>query len=83
MKREHYLVLTMHWIKVTKVSFGLAQRFAALQLPSFTLALLLHETHLVVVRGLIHQDVSPKSVNEESSTEPRSYNRQVSRSLQL
>ena len=28
----------------------------------------LDETHLVVVRGLIHQEVSPKCVNKESST---------------
>ena len=42
----------------------------------------LDETHLVVVRELIHQ-VSPKCVNEESSTERRSYNRQVNRSPQL
>ena len=32
----------------------------------------LDETHLVVVRGLIHQKVSPKCVNEDSSTERRS-----------
>ena len=28
------------------------------------------------MRGLIHQEVSPKCINEESSTERRSYNRQ-------
>ena len=38
---------------------------------------------LAVVRELIHQDVSPKCVNEENSTERRSYNRQVNRSPQL
>ena len=27
----------------------------------------LNETHLVVVKGLIHQEVSPKYINEESS----------------
>ena len=32
----------------------------------------LDKTHLVVVRELIHQEVSPKCVNEESSTERRS-----------
>ena len=26
----------------------------------------LHETHLVVVRGIIHQELLPKSVNEEA-----------------
>ena len=30
----------------------------------------------------LHQEVSPKCVNEESSTERRSYNRQVNRSPQ-
>ena len=43
----------------------------------------LDETHLVVVRGLTHQDVLPKCVNEESPTGWRSYNRQVNRSSQL
>ena len=43
----------------------------------------LDETHLVVVRESIHQDVSPKSVNNESSIERRSYNRHVDRSPQL
>ena len=43
----------------------------------------LDETHLVVVRGLIHHEVSPKCVNEESSTDRRSYNRQVNRYPQL
>ena len=33
--------------------------------------------------GLIHQENPLKCVNEESSTERRSYNRQVSRSPQL
>ena len=42
----------------------------------------LGETHLVVVRGFIYQ-VSPKCVNEESSTERRNYNSQVNRSPQL
>ena len=41
------------------------------------------ETHLVVVRGLIHQEVSPEYVNKESSTERCSYNRQANRSPQL
>ena len=41
------------------------------------------ETHLVLVRGLINQEVSPKCVNEESSTKRRSDNRQVNRSPQL
>ena len=41
------------------------------------------ETHLVVVRGFIHQEVSPKYVNEESSIERCSYNCQVNRSPQL
>ena len=49
----------------------------------FTQEVLLNETHLVAVRGLIHQEVSPESINEESSTEHRSYNRQVNRSPQL
>ena len=44
---------------------------------------LLDETHLVVVRGFIHQAVSPKYLNEESSNERRRYNRQVNRSPQL
>ena len=43
----------------------------------------LDETHLIMVRGLIHQEVSPKCVNEESSIEHRTYNHQVNRSLQL
>ena len=43
----------------------------------------LDETQLIVVRGLIHQKVSPNCVNEESSTERRSYNCQVNRSPQL
>ena len=43
----------------------------------------LDETHLVVVRELIYQEVSPKYVNEESSTERHSYNRQVNRPPQL
>ena len=33
----------------------------------------LDKTHLVVMRGVIHQEVSPKRVNEETSTERRSY----------
>ena len=41
------------------------------------------ETHLVVVRELIYQELSPKCVNAENSTERRSYNRQVNRSPQL
>ena len=45
--------------------------------------LLIDKTHLVVAKGLIHQDVSPKCFNEESSTERRSYNRQVKRSPPL
>ena len=45
--------------------------------------LFLDETYLVSVRGLIYQKVSPKYVNEESSTERRSFNRQVNRSPQL
>ena len=44
--------------------------------------LLLDDTHLVVVKGLIRQ-VPPKCVSEESSTERHSYNRQVNRSPQL
>ena len=43
----------------------------------------LDETHLVAVRGLIHYKVSTKYVNEESSTERLSYNRQVNRFPQL
>ena len=43
----------------------------------------LDETHLVLVKGLIHQEVSPKCVKEKSSNERRSYNRQVNRSPQL
>ena len=39
----------------------------------------LDETHLIVVRELIYQEVSHKYVKEESSTECRSYNRQVQR----
>ena len=35
------------------------------------------KTHLVKVRGLIHQEVSTECVNEESSTKRRSYIRQV------
>ena len=49
----------------------------------FTPTVPLDETHLAVVRGLIHQEVSPKCVNEESSTERHSYNRQVNRSSPL
>ena len=45
--------------------------------------LFLDETYPVAVRGLIYQKVSPKYVNEESSTERRSFNRQVNRSPQL
>ena len=41
------------------------------------------ETHLVVVRELIYQELSPKCVNAENSTERRSYNRQVNGSPQL
>ena len=48
-----------------------------------TVLIPLDETHLVVVRGLIKKEVSPKCVNKESSTERRSYNRQVNRSPQL
>ena len=43
----------------------------------------LDETHLLVVRRFIRQEVSPKCVNEESLTESLSYNRQVNRSPQL
>ena len=39
-------------------------------------------SNLVIVRGLIHQEVSPKCANEESSTERRSCNRQANRSPQ-
>ena len=49
----------------------------------FTYPVPLDDTHLVMVRGLIHQDISPKCVKEESSTERRSYKRQVNRSPQL
>ena len=48
-----------------------------------TALLPLDETYFVAVRGLIHQEVSLKCVNEESSTERRSFNRQVNRSPQL
>ena len=41
---------------------------------------ILDETHLVMVRGLIRQAVSLNCVSEESSTERRSYIRQVNRS---
>ena len=37
----------------------------------------LDETHLVVVRGFIHREVSTKCVNKESSTERHSDNRQA------
>ena len=43
----------------------------------------LDKTHLVVARGIIHQDASLKCINEENLTERRSYNRQVNRSPQL
>ena len=43
----------------------------------------LNESNFVMMRGLIHQEVSPKCVNEENSTECRSYNRHVNRSPQL
>ena len=49
----------------------------------FTRSLPLDETHFVVARRRIHQEFSPKCVNEESSTERHSYNRQVNKSLQL
>ena len=42
----------------------------------------LDETHLVL-RGFAHQEVSPKCISEETSTERRSYNRQVNGSPQL
>ena len=49
-----------------------------------TVLIPLDETHLVLVRGLIKKEVSRKCVNkEESSTERRSYNRQVNKSPQL
>ena len=57
----------------SRVSVSFAYRYASCPLD---------ETHLVVVRRLTHQEVSPKCVNE-SSTERRSYNRQVNRSSQL
>ena len=37
-----------------------------------TLELPLDETQLVMMSGLIHEEVSPESVNEESSAERRS-----------
>ena len=55
----------------------------ASKLELFTKAVPLDETHSVVVGGLIHQEVSPKCNNEESSTERHRYNRQVNRSPQL
>ena len=47
-----------------------------------TLAVPLNKTHFIVVRGLICSEVPPQCVNEESSTERCSYNRQVNRSPQ-
>ena len=43
----------------------------------------LDKTHLVAVRGLIHYKVSTKCINQESSSESRSYNRQVNSSFQI
>ena len=43
----------------------------------------LNETHFVVVMELIRQEVSLKCVKEDSSTERRSYSRQVNGSPQL
>ena len=40
----------------------------------------LNETHLAMVSGVIHCDVSPESINKESSTECHSYNHLVNRS---
>ena len=42
----------------------------------------LDETRLLL-RGSVHQEVSPKCINEETSTERRSYNCQVNGSPQL
>ena len=42
----------------------------------------LDETHLVL-RGFVHQEVSPKCISWETSTERRSYNRPVKGSPQL
>ena len=38
----------------------------------------LHDTHLVAVSEVFLQEVSPKCVNEENSTECHSYNCQAS-----
>ena len=68
--------------QITRTSFNnpkLNKSFKPQSLNTFPL----DETHLVVVRGFIHQEVSPKCVNEESSTDRRSYNRQVNRYPQL
>ena len=43
----------------------------------------LDQTHLATVRGLINQEVSPKCINEDSSAESYSFNRQVNRPPKL
>ena len=48
-----------------------------------TLSFPLDENRLVLVKEFIHHEVSSKCISEESSTERRSYNRQVDRSPQL
>ena len=50
---------------------------------SYTCYIPLNETHLDLMRGLIHQEVSPKCIIEESSTECCSNSHQVNRFPQL
>ena len=63
------------WIVLLLKTFG--QMF---QIPG---QISLDETDLVVVKGLINQEVLPKCVNEETSIERHSYNSQVNKSPQL
>ena len=72
--------MSKHWIE--KISSNIRKGTNLNQWQNMK-AVPLDETHLAVVRELIHQEVPPKCVNEESSTERRSYNRQVNRSPQL
>ena len=69
----------MPLIKMSRVTFF----FFFCRLLARTPAASLDETYLVVVRGPIHQEFSLKCVNEESSTERGSHNRQVNRPPQL
>ena len=70
-QKIYYSLLILRGIEVNQLA-SLNIRNEFWRGSSIAISLPLDETHLVLVRGLIHPKVSPKWVNEESSTGRRS-----------